>query len=412
MIDPGGSDALPQRFVLIPAEGRSALVLDPESHTNAAESWVDDIYLYGDPVPRFEGPSPRDPAQDQQYVRAKRQFGTAVACLADAARRAGIEDGRIGVEMAGLLPERRAQIEAALNKARVLDCTNLLRLVRMVKTDEEIRRLEQATQIGEIAAHDAMAQAAPGRSMQEVVQRFRVGVAERGADLDHFAFSIAGHGLATKPDYRLKEHDVMFVDYGCVHHHYFSDAGTTLAMRPLNAGAQRIFDVVQRAMTAGAVALAPGVRASAPQAAMQKVMGEGDLPGQFPHGHGIGLELRDYPILVPDNGRRIHDGCVNVPSDLALEPNMVLNLEVGAFLAGFGSFQNEQTFLITADGARPLVPQARSEPVVAGDGASTGGEPRGSNAGSGKEPQMHTHTHRKSAKPMKTTLVHRSHVAR
>ena len=26
-----------------------------------------------------------------------------------------------------------------------------------------------------------------------------------------------------------------------------------------------------------------------------------------PHGHGLGLEVRDYPILVDDNGLRVRD---------------------------------------------------------------------------------------------------------
>jgi len=48
----------------------------------------------------------------------------------------------------------------------------------------------------------------------------------------------------------------------------------------------------------------------------------------FPHGHGLGLELRDYPIIVPDTGLRISDDCVDLPADLPLEPGMVINLEV------------------------------------------------------------------------------------
>lgn len=27
----------------------------------------------------------------------------------------------------------------------------------------------------------------------------------------------------------------------------------------------------------------------------------------YPHGHGVDLEVRDYPTIVPDNGLRIQD---------------------------------------------------------------------------------------------------------
>jgi Xaa-Pro aminopeptidase len=83
----------------------------------------------------------------------------------------------------------------------------------------------------------------------------------------------------------------------------------------------------------------------------------------FPHGHGLGLELRDYPILVPDSGLSIADDCVAVPADLPLEPGMVVNLEVSIFLPGAGSLEVEITTLVTETGARPFVPQDRSTPV-------------------------------------------------
>ena len=83
----------------------------------------------------------------------------------------------------------------------------------------------------------------------------------------------------------------------------------------------------------------------------------------FPHGHGLGLEIRDYPILVPDNGLRISDDCIDEPSNLPLEENMVINLEVTIMAPGIGSVEIEQTFVVTANGSRPLVEQNRGIPI-------------------------------------------------
>ena len=66
---------------------------------------------------------------------------------------------------------------------------------------------------------------------------------------------------------------------------------------------------------------------------------------------------------MDDNRLRIQDGCVDVPSDLPLEPNMVLCLEASLFLPGVGSLHVEKVFLVTADGSEPLVPQDRTRPV-------------------------------------------------
>ena len=70
--------------------------------------------------------------------------------------------------------------------------------------------------------------------------------------------------------------------------------------------------------------------------------------------------MRDYPILVPANGLRLKDDCVDISSDVLIEADMVINLEAGMFLPGVSSLQIEKTFLVTAAGSRELIPQARN----------------------------------------------------
>ncbi len=59
-------------------------------------------------------------------------------------------------------------------------------------------------------------------------------------------------------------------------------------------------------------------------------------------------------------GARLRDECIDVDANLPLEEGMVINLEIPLDVPGSRSFQIEKTFLITADGARPIVPQDRA----------------------------------------------------
>ena len=108
----------------------------------------------------------------------------------------------------------------------------------------------------------------------------------------------------------------------------------------------------------------PGVKGSEIQAAMAGALRESGITASFPHGHGIGIEIRDYPIVVPNNGLKIHDDCVDVASDLPMEEGMVSNLEACVFLPLVGSVTLEESHVVTADGHRQLVPQQRRTPVV------------------------------------------------
>ena len=57
---------------------------------------------------------------------------------------------------------------------------------------------------------------------------------------------------------------------------------------------------------------------------------------------------------------------MDLPSDLPLEVDMVLNLEAPLFMPGVGSLHIEQSYVVTPDGNRPLTAQQRQRPVVSG----------------------------------------------
>ena len=86
------------------------------------------------------------------------------------------------------------------------------------------------------------------------------------------------------------------------------------------------------------------------------------VTASFPHGHGLGLEVRDYPILVSNNGLRIQDDCVDISSDLIIEVDMVINLEASISCPGAYSLHREQSFLVTPKGSQSLVSQERGSP--------------------------------------------------
>ncbi len=363
MVQPGAPGHRMQRYALFPLEGPPALVVEPMMAVNAADLWVRELVTFGAPTIEEREP-PADP-QTWRDVRQLQAHAMDAAGPTDALQQLlqgrGLQSARLGVELEELPATHRQTLRAGLPQAQVLDCSNLLRYIRAVKTDDEIERLRRAAQINEAAATASLAEAAPGVSLAQLSRSYRAQVAQAGADFDHFALGIDGVGIATEPAHQLADGAVMYVDFGCRWRSCYSDSGLTLALGPLPAELQRRYDALRACIDAGVALLRPGRRASQAHGAMQRVIDDSEIRVAAPHGHGLGLEVRDYPVIVADNGLHLRDDCIDVPADLPLEASMVVNLEASSFLAGEASLHIEETFLITAGGPEALSPR-RSAP--------------------------------------------------
>jgi len=367
MMMPGASAHLTPitTFAVFPAEAPPALITDAQFSANTINSWIDDLYLVGSASPDNQF-SPKAQSDSERAFFSSLDKATyhekPREALLNLLQSRGLTDSKIGLEMDNIHPDLKTSVEQDLPRASIKDCSNLIRLIRMVKTEEEINRLAKATEIGEKAADESINSARIGGPISDVVQTYRSKIAEQGADFEHFAYSLRGSGIATEPDYLLTDEDFLFVDFGCTYRNYVSDSGFTLAMRPLSKSQIDKYNTLHDCIQAGIETTKPGVKSSEIQTAMSRILDKKNVRASLPHGHGLGLEIRDYPIIVPKNELYIRDNCIEIPSDLTLEKNMVVNLEVSIFRLETGALHIEKSFLVTGNGCQPLVSQDRILP--------------------------------------------------
>ncbi len=365
MSNPGASGELLPLFAVYPLEGEPALVVNPLLAVNAADIWVRDIHVYGKAGVDWSA-APRTLSPELQrfskLLNEPSPNATPLDAFLEIIRERGLSEGRIGVELEGLSPARQAALRERLPRAAIRDCTNLIRLIRAVKSQEEIERLRRAAEISERAAMTCFLEARAGDRVSHLVQLYRTALAQDGAAFDHFAYAPKGLGIAIEGDYVFERGDALYMDFGCVYQQYFSDSGLTLSLGEPSREVTERYNALRACIEAGVAAARVGIKASQVQRAMVETLASFGPWVSFPHGHALGLEVRDYPIFVPANNLRIRDDCIDIPSDLPLEQDMVFNLEASIFQAGVDSLNIEQTFIVTANGSEPLFPQARIHP--------------------------------------------------
>lgn len=369
MMVPGASSRLAQAYAVYPLDGEPALVVNPLFSINAADNWVRDIYTYGQ-ASEIEGltfPPLNIPDHLQRFHDLHSNsynHATPTDALHAILKDRGLLEAKIGLEKENLPADTISTLINGLPKAVIKDCTNLIRLIRMVKSKDDLASLTRGAEISERAAMESFALLKPGSLATELVHNFRTRVAEQGGDFEHFIYSICGLGIAAEPEHRFTDEDVFFVDFGCYYNHQFSDTGTTVAIcEPPKALLER-HQVLRAAMGAAVDVIKPGVKASEVHGAMSQTLHDNGITNSFPHGHSYGLEVREYPIIVADNGLRICDDCVDIPSDIVLEAGMVFNLESCLFYLSNGAIHTEQAVVVTENGNRPLVKQERDTPFI------------------------------------------------
>jgi Xaa-Pro aminopeptidase len=252
----------------------------------------------------------------------------------------GLAKGRVAVDDAALAA---ALPRFGLESLATVPGENLFRKIRLVKSSVEIDRMRTVARLNDAAARAMIPQLTPGMSFEDVQALFFTEVARRGG---RPLFIVAGMPSGLRQG-RLAAHEPFLVDCCGNFDGYSGDWARTIVL----GTPPRL--LLERAKLLGRIAtemtgmLKPGIRYSEITKrgqAMAKSLG-----ATFPIGfgpHSVGLTHSDDPWRddVPFQSR----------PDIALEPGMVITVDLPTLEPGWGSMHLESLILITTDGAEWL----------------------------------------------------------
>jgi len=236
------------------------------------------------------------------------------------------------------------ELRAAL-PAEWIDATDIIRDLRMVKSDREIAYIRQICGIASQGFARVPEIANAGQSLSSVFREFKRMLLELGADdvpylvggVDHPSYD----DVISPPDDRpLSNGQILMLDTGATLNGYFCDFDRNYAVGTPTESAQRAYAKLYDATDAAMEMARPGVRACDLFAAMAKSMDtQNSDVGRF--GHGLGMQLTEWPSLAAWD-------------ETIIRENMVLTLEPSIEVDGGGIMVTEENILIT-DGAPILL---------------------------------------------------------
>jgi len=225
---------------------------------------------------------------------------------------------------------------------------------RQIKSPAELALMQLANDITLSVYEATWKSAKPGMTNDQITHLIGQGYTRCGvmgeASCQVGTYSALPHGSPTPQV--IKEGEIILLDDGCFVDGYQSDISRSFVLGRASDKQKEVFEIVHKAQSAALAAARPGVECQAIDAAARAVVtnaGYGPDYQHFTHrvGHGIGMDMHEWPYLVRGNTTK-------------LEPGMCFSDEPGIYIAGSFGIRLEDDWHVTEDGGKMFTPQSHS----------------------------------------------------
>lgn len=261
---------------------------------------------------------------------------------------------RIGFEEHALTYRVWKELGAAVTAGELIGVNDPVGRLRMVKDEAEVQAIRQAARIADLAYEHIIKVIKPGMSEREAALELDCCMRKSGAEVGAFETIVASGSRSALPHAKptsqpICEGELVLLDFGARWEGYHSDITRTVFIGTPERKHEEIHRLVLGAQARAIEAIRPGVPGRDVDAAAREFIAAGGYGDRFAHGlgHSLGLAVHDGRILAPD-------------SEIILQPGMVVTVEPGIYIPGWGGIRIEDDVLVTDSAAEALTRSPRS----------------------------------------------------
>jgi len=263
-----------------------------------------------------------------------------------------LEVDSLGVEGHHLTHQRYLEIREALEtarpKARIVCPDGLVESLRIIKDPLEIEKIRASLRVTEEVLTAVWERVRPGMREVDLAWEIESSIRTRGAQAVSFPPIVAGGPNAALPHAvptprSIAPGETVVLDLGSKLDHYCSDMTRTWIPGNPEPKVRRIYRIVREAQLAAQSVIRAGADSVEVDAVARKIIGDAGFGDCFGHGlgHGVGLAVHERPGLRKRN-------------PTVLEENMVVTVEPGIYLPGYGGVRLENMVRVTSEGCEVL----------------------------------------------------------
>ena len=223
---------------------------------------------------------------------------------------------------------------------KIVAVGNHVSSLRRIKEKEELKMLKKAFKIADHAFGELMNEIKVGQTEVEVAALLEYFMKSNGSEMPSFPTIIASGPNSSCPhaqptNRRIKNGDMVKIDFGAVYKGYHSDMTRTIFVGKATDKFKKIYNIVHKAQTEAIKALKVGAKCNDIDKVARDIIAEAGYGDNFGHGlgHSFGLEVHENPSL-------------SKKCEVEIEPGMTFTVEPGIYLPGWGGIRIEDSFMV------------------------------------------------------------------
>nr|WP_307774924.1 Xaa-Pro peptidase family protein [uncultured Cetobacterium sp.] len=256
---------------------------------------------------------------------------------------------KLGIENQNVTLDQFENFKKNFSDCEYVNLDNIFLKEREIKSEEEIEVIRESIKIAEKALELTIPKIKVGVKEKDIAAELEYQMKKLGADKPSFDIIVASndrsalpHGVASDKEI---EEGFLTIDYGCFYKGYASDITRTfyVGQNPSKKHLE-IYNIVKTANEMAIKAIKPGVTTHELDSVARDYINSKGYGDKFGHGlgHGFGLQIHEYP------------GVSFKAEDKVLKEGMVITIEPGIYIDGFGGVRIEDDILITSKGYEVL----------------------------------------------------------
>jgi Xaa-Pro aminopeptidase len=223
-----------------------------------------------------------------------------------------------------------------------------VRQLLLVKSRRELELLKISARVAGDSFSKIVSEISAGMTEQKIELVMKKILKDAGSEKEPFDFVVGAGPNGYNPHAIPSERVVglgepLVLDYGATYRGYCSDLTRTICFGKAPDKLKEIYAIVLEAQESALAGVRPGGTGREIDKLAREVSTGAGYGGSFIHGtgHGIGLEVHEAPA-------------VNTKSDDFLKPGMVITVEPGIYLAGWGGVRVEDMVIVTEKGCETI----------------------------------------------------------